>query len=50
MALMNCPECGRRVSSHAPYCPECNHPISISSFDNDMPEKAETISNHNIKK
>lgn len=28
MALMNCPECGREVSSAAASCPNCGHPIT----------------------
>lgn len=27
MALIQCPECGKIVSSRAAYCPECGHPI-----------------------
>lgn len=27
MALVDCPECGERVSSGASVCPECDHPI-----------------------
>lgn len=27
MALIQCPECGKAVSSRAAYCPECGHPI-----------------------
>ena len=27
MALTQCPECGKTVSSRAAYCPECGHPI-----------------------
>lgn len=27
MALIQCPECGKTVSSRAAYCPECGHPI-----------------------
>lgn len=28
MALINCPECGKQVSSEAPTCPGCGYPIS----------------------
>src|SRR4051794_34440499 len=28
MALINCPECGARVSDRAPACPKCGCPIS----------------------
>jgi hypothetical protein len=27
MALKPCPECGKEVSSVAPNCPHCGHPI-----------------------
>lgn len=27
MALIQCPDCGKAVSSRAAYCPECGHPI-----------------------
>lgn len=27
MALINCPECGREVSSRARACPNCGYPI-----------------------
>lgn len=29
MALTNCPECGREVSSAATTCPHCGHPLAI---------------------
>jgi uncharacterized membrane protein YdbT with pleckstrin-like domain len=28
MALINCPECGKQVSSEAPACPGCGYPIA----------------------
>jgi len=28
MSLINCPECGKQVSSKAPACPGCGNPIS----------------------
>jgi uncharacterized membrane protein YdbT with pleckstrin-like domain len=28
MALINCPECGKPVSSEAPACPGCGYPIA----------------------
>lgn len=28
MALINCPECGRKVSSAAVACPDCGYPIA----------------------
>ena len=30
MALINCPECGAQVSSQAPTCPSCGHPINTA--------------------
>lgn len=27
MAIIACPECGKSVSSEAPHCPSCGHPI-----------------------
>lgn len=27
MAIIACPECGKSVSSEAPYCPSCGYPI-----------------------
>lgn len=27
MSLLNCPECGKRISSHARQCPDCGYPI-----------------------
>ncbi|MBR3804685.1 MAG: zinc ribbon domain-containing protein [Clostridia bacterium] len=31
MALINCPECGKQVSSVAKVCPDCGFPIASSS-------------------
>ena len=28
MALINCPECGKEISSQANNCPHCGYPIS----------------------
>ena len=28
MALIECPECGRKVSSMAKVCPDCGYPIA----------------------
>ena len=28
MALIQCPECGKKVSDKAKECPECGHPIA----------------------
>jgi len=27
MALFNCPECGKQISSTAAACPQCGHPV-----------------------
>lgn len=34
MALINCPECGKNVSSAAPTCPSCGVPIAKSITNN----------------
>lgn len=31
MALIDCPECGREVSSRAASCPECAYPVSAGT-------------------
>ncbi len=31
MALINCPECNRKISNNAPTCPMCGTPIAIQS-------------------
>ena len=31
MALINCPDCSKEVSSKAPACPNCGSPISIDT-------------------
>lgn len=31
MALITCPECGKRVSSFAPSCPQCGYPLAAES-------------------
>jgi uncharacterized membrane protein YvbJ len=31
MALISCPECGRKVSEKAPACPQCGAPIARES-------------------
>lgn len=28
MSLISCPECSQQVSSSAPKCPKCGHPIA----------------------
>ena len=32
MALIECPECGKQVSSKAPACPGCGVPMDAISF------------------
>lgn len=32
MALIQCPECGKAVSSQAANCPECGHPIKNNNI------------------
>lgn len=34
MSLMDCPECGRQVSSKAPACPNCGAPIEADTTTN----------------
>ena len=31
MALINCPDCDKQVSSNAPACPNCGAPIATAS-------------------
>jgi len=31
VALIKCPDCGKEVSSSAPYCPHCGRPMAASS-------------------
>jgi hypothetical protein len=31
MALINCPDCNKQVSSNAPTCPGCGAPIAIAT-------------------
>lgn len=26
--LVSCPECNKRISNHAEFCPNCGHPIN----------------------
>ena len=34
MSLIDCPECGRQVSSKAPACPNCGAPIEADTTTN----------------
>jgi len=36
MALIICPDCGRRVSSEAPACPDCGRPIKREEKEEDV--------------
>ena len=55
MALVDCPECGRRISEYARACPDCGYPISnpptlkrhSSSDDRALPESSEALSSGN---
>jgi len=33
MALTKCPDCGKEVSSVAPTCPSCGHPIAAHTTE-----------------
>jgi len=33
MALMNCPECGRQVSTEAASCPSCGYPVAARTAE-----------------
>lgn len=45
MALINCPECGRQVSSQAEKCPGCGFPIRnyAENFQNSKRRKEKSI-------
>ena len=38
MALIQCPECGKRVSSFAENCPECGYPIARRESNEPTPD------------
>jgi hypothetical protein len=40
MALINCPECGRQVSTEAPACPACGFPVAARSSPKPAPAPA----------
>lgn len=42
MAMMECPECGRRVSDYARQCPECAYPIRDDAVELDEPAPQQT--------
>lgn len=42
MALINCPECASQVSSQAPSCPSCGHPINTALTQ----QKPQAMSTH----
>lgn len=37
MALIQCPECGREVSSQAPACPACGYPLQAGNGPGHVP-------------
>lgn len=37
MALIACPECGRKVSEKAASCPQCAHPLSAAPAAGQVP-------------
>ena len=42
MALIDCPECGDRVSDSAPACPKCGFPIAANIAKTSASEPSET--------
>jgi len=38
MALINCPECGKRISNQAESCPNCGHPINFIKYEKNKRE------------
>ena len=38
--LINCPACGREVSSQARSCPHCGQPIAGATTNQDVKEKS----------
>jgi hypothetical protein len=40
MALTNCPECGKQVSTQAPTCPHCGYPIAVTVEQTTQPATA----------
>lgn len=48
MALIECPECGRKVSSMAKVCPDCGYPIESINPEGDV--RIKTMKNNiNVK-
>ena len=42
MAIIECPECGKEISSHAENCPHCGYPINKKTpvyHHSDAPER-----------
>lgn len=51
MALVTCPDCGKKFSDKAPNCPECSCPIEYAIKDNEQADtviKSEIIGKYNI--
>ena len=45
MALVTCPDCGKKFSDKVPNCPECSCPIEYAIKDN---EQTDTVINSEI--
>jgi hypothetical protein len=43
MAMTECTECGREISSNAPSCPDCGNPINMKSGPFGGREKGMTV-------
>ncbi len=43
MALINCPECGKKVSDSAVQCPECAYPINTTQNQIHSKKPTQTI-------
>lgn len=43
MAMINCPECGKEVSSEAATCPNCGHPIKQPQEEPMKPGKSSSL-------
>ena len=39
MALIDCPDCGKNISSDAPTCPGCGKPIKLMPLPNQTQDK-----------
>ena len=41
MALIECPECGKKISDKATTCPNCGFPITTMTTNNEAEENKE---------